>query len=88
MGKRLGKEILVMPLPPKTKLMKHVEAEQKRQLKELLRDFNRIGLTATAEELGVSNATLGAWLQKLGITKRRVALAPGETLEVKRIAKQ
>ena len=32
----------------------------------------------------VSKATLGYWLLKLGINVRRVALAPGETLEVKR----
>ena len=42
-------------------------------------------LSATADELGVSKATLGYWLLKLGINVRRVALAPGETLEVKRI---
>ena len=47
---------------------------------------NEIGLSATAEELGVSKATLGYWLLKLGINVRRVALAPGETLEVKRIS--
>ena len=32
----------------------------------------------------MSKATLGYWLPKLGINVRRVALAPGETLEVKR----
>ena len=42
------------------------------------------GLSSTADELGVSKATLGYWLLKLGITVRRVALAPGEYLEVKR----
>ena len=42
------------------------------------------GLSASAEELGVSKATLGYWLLKLGINVRRVALAPGESLEVKR----
>ena len=45
---------------------------------------NEIGLSSTAETLGVSKATLGYWLLKLGINVRRVALAPGETLEVKR----
>ena len=43
------------------------------------------GLTATADELGVSKATLGYWLLKLGINVQRVALAPGETIEVKRV---
>ena len=42
------------------------------------------GLTATAEEIGVSKATLGYWLLKLNIRVRRVALAPGETIEIKR----
>ena len=44
------------------------------------------GISATAEELKVSKATLGYWLLKLGINVRRVALAPGETLEVKRVS--
>ncbi len=42
-------------------------------------------MSATADYLGVSKATLGYWLLKLDIIVRRVALAPGETLEVKRV---
>ena len=42
------------------------------------------GLSATADELGVSKATLGYWLLKLGINVQRVALAPGEFIEVRR----
>ena len=42
------------------------------------------GLSATAEELGVSKATLGYWLLKLGINVQRIALAPGESIEIKR----
>lgn len=54
-------------------------------LEKLLPEMiNSEGLTATATSLGVSKATLGYWLLKLGIHVRRVALAPGETLEVKR----
>ena len=41
-------------------------------------------LSATADSLGVSKATLGYWLLKLGINVQRVALAPGETIEVKK----
>ena len=71
----------------KTKLMQRVEKEHQRPLESLLPEkVNGIGLSATAEELGVSKATLGYWLLKLGISVRRVALAPGETLEVKRIS--
>ena len=71
----------------KTKLMQRVEKEHQRPLERLLPEkVNGIGLSATAEELGVSKATLGYWLLKLGISVRRVALAPGETLEVKRIS--
>ena len=42
------------------------------------------GQTATAEQLGVSKATLGYWLLKLGIDVQTVALAPGETIEIKK----
>ena len=71
----------------KTKLMQRVEKEFSRPLERLWPEkVNEVGLSATAEELGVSKATLGYWLLKLGINVRRVALAPGETLEVKRIS--
>lgn len=53
-----------------------------KMLPEMVTDY---GLTGAADQLGVSKATLGYWLLKLGINVRRVALAPGETLEVKRV---
>ena len=69
----------------KTKLMQRVEKEFQRPLERLLPEkVNEIGLSSTAEELGVSKATLGYWPLKLGINVQRVALAPGETLEIKR----
>lgn len=69
----------------KTKLMLRVEAERKQALEQLLPEMiNEKGLTATAEELGIGKATLGYWLLKLGINVRRVALAPGESVEIKR----
>jgi len=70
----------------KTKLMAKVErAHNNQPLERLLPEMlNEQGLTATAVALGVSKATLGYWLLKLGIDVRRVALAPGESLEVKR----
>ncbi len=70
----------------KTKLMAQVEASHNNQpLERLLPEMiNEHGLTATAAQLGVSKATLGYWLLKLGINVRRVALAPGEALEIKR----
>jgi len=43
------------------------------------------GLTATADYLGVSKATLAYWLLKFRIDVRRVALAPGDTMLVTRI---
>ena len=67
----------------KTKLMQDVENRFHRPLERLLPEMvNEKGLSYTALELGVSKATLGYWLLKLGISVRRVALAPGETLEV------
>ena len=69
----------------KTKLMLNLENTYQRSLERLLPEMvNEMGLSATAQELAVSKATLGYWLLKLGINVRRVALAPGETLEVKR----
>ena len=71
----------------KTKLMQRVEKDHQRPLERLLPEMvNELGLSSTADELAVSKATLGYWLLKLGINVRRVALAPGETLEVKRVS--
>ena len=71
--------------PRKTKKMTAVEDRFHQPLERMLPEMvTENGLTATADELGVSKATLGYWLLKLGINVRRVALAPGETLEVKR----
>jgi hypothetical protein len=70
----------------KTKKMTAVEDRFSQPLEKMLPEMvTEQGLTATAERLGVSKATLGYWLLKLGIHVRRVALAPGETLEVKRV---
>lgn len=69
----------------KTKLMLRVEEEKQRPLESLLPEMiNEKGLSAAADELRISKATLGYWLLKLGINVRRVAVSPGETLEVKR----
>ena len=70
----------------KTKLMLRVEREFDQPLERLLPQLvNDQGLTATADTLGVSKATLGYWMLKMGINVKRVAVAPGEILEVKRI---
>ena len=71
----------------KMKKMAAVEERFQQPLEKMLPVMvTEQGLSATAKELGVSKATLGYWLLKLRIDVRRVALAPGETLEVKRIA--
>ena len=71
----------------KTKKMVAVEERFQRTLEKMLPELvTEQGLTATAEQFGVSKATLGYWLLKLGINVRRVALAPGESIEVKRVS--
>ena len=71
----------------KTKKMVGVESELGRPLEKVLPEMvTELGLSATADELEVSIATLSYWLLKLGINVRRVALAPGETLEIKRVS--
>ena len=69
----------------KTKLMRRVEDRHGQPLEQLLCDrINAVGLTDCAKELGVGNATVGYWCLKLGIEVRRVAVSPGETIEVRR----
>ena len=69
----------------KTKKMAAVEEKYGQPLEKMLPEMvTEQGLSATADYLGVSKATLGYWLLKLGINVRRVALAPGESLEIKR----
>ena len=71
----------------KTNLMLRVEKEFDRPLERLLPELvNEQGLTATADAIGVSKATLGYWMLKLGINVRRVAVALGQVLEIKRSA--
>ncbi len=70
----------------KSKMMIQVEERFQQQLEEMLPALvTEQGLSVTANQLGVSKATLGYWLLKLGINVQRVALAPGDTLEVKRV---
>ena len=84
MGRLNQREEILMA--KKTKLMAAVEAKINQPLEKVLPEMvTEQGLSATADELGVTKATLGYWLLKLGINVRRVALAPGETLEVKRV---
>lgn len=69
----------------KTKKMAVVEERFQQPLERMLPEMvTEWGLSSTADQLGVSKATLGYWLLKLGINVRRVALAPGESIEVKR----
>ena len=69
----------------KSKKMRAVEDRFSQPLEKMLPEMvTERGLSATADHLGVSKATLAYWLLKLGIHVRRVALAPGETLEVRR----
>ena len=71
----------------KTPKMLVAEKRLRRPLESALPEMvNEMGLTGAAKRLGVSKATLSYWLLKLGIEVRRVALAPGETIEIKRIS--
>ena len=70
----------------KTKKMLAVESKFDQPLEKMLPGMvTDMGLTATADHLGVSKATLGYWLLKLGISVQRIALAPGDTIKVTRV---
>jgi hypothetical protein len=63
-----------------------VEERFRKPLEKMLPEMvTEQGLTATADYLGVSKATLAYWLLKFRIDVRRVALAPGDTMEVNRL---
>ena len=69
----------------KTKKMVAVEQRFDQPLEKMLPELvTEQGLSATADQLGVSKATLGYWLLKLRINVHRIALAPGDSLEVTR----
>ena len=68
-----------------SKLMRTVSERYQRPLEKMLPEMmNEKGLSGTADELGISNATLAYWMLKLGLNTRRVTLAQGESLEIKR----
>ena len=69
----------------KSKRMLEVEEEFGQALESLLPPMiTSRGLTKTAKEIGVSKATLGYWVRTLGMTQRRITLAPGERLKIVR----
>ena len=69
----------------KTKKMLEVESRMGQPLERMLPEMvTKHGLSDTAWKLGVSKATLGYWLLKMDIIVRRVALAPGESLVIRR----
>ena len=65
------------PRRKKTRKMLEAEARLGRRLEDALPEMlTEMGLSATADRLGVSKATLGYWLLKLGIEGRRYYLRP------------
>lgn len=71
----------------KTKKMVLAERKLRRPLEKALPEIvNDVGLTGAAKRLGVSKATLSYWLLKLEIKIERVALAPGEEIEIRRVS--
>ena len=71
----------------KTAKMLGVEKNFYRELEKIIPELvNELGLTGAANQLGVGKATLSYWMLKLGIQFRKVALAPGENIEIKRLS--
>ena len=67
----------------KSKKMLKIEQGLDKPLEEALPELvTNLGLTGAANELGVGKATLNYWLLKFGISVRRVALKPGESLNI------
>ena len=67
----------------KSKKMIEVEGSIGKPLEEVLPTLvTELGLTGAAKKLGLGKATLNYWLLKFGISVRRVALRPGDSLEI------
>ena len=67
----------------RTRKMIEVEGRYQQPLVEMLPQMlTSQGLAKTALELGVSKATVGIWIVKLGIELRYVALRPGESITI------
>jgi len=63
--------------------MIEVEGSIGKPLEEVLPTLvTELGLTGAAKKLGLGKATLNYWLLKFGISVRRVALRPGDSLEI------
>ena len=69
----------------KTKKMRAVEERHNTTLEELLpRLITDMGMSAAADHIGVSKATMGYWLLKLDLVTRRVVTRKGERIFVER----
>ena len=67
----------------KSKKMLQIEGSIGKPLEDALPSLvTELGLTGAANKLGLGKATLNYWLLKFGISVRRVALKPGDRLEI------
>lgn len=64
--------------------MRQVEDRYNQPLEKLLpRMYNEMGLPRMADVLHVSRSTVWYWMLRYGVELKKVALAPGETLETR-----
>ena len=74
-------------MPRKSLRMREVEREYGKSLEVLIPELvNVSNQSETAELFGISKATLGYWMLKLGIRMARKATLPGEILQVAKIS--
>lgn len=81
-----GKKVTKMLMKLKTPFMMEVERKHKLPLERLLPEtFNQLGLVGTAQKLEVPKSTVQNWMNRLGITVKRVTVRRGDTLEIRRV---
>ena len=72
----------------KTRLMKQVESRYHKPLEKLLPElYNKRGLPGMSAELGISKGTVWYWMLRFGVNVRRIAVGPGEELEVHHVSR-
>jgi len=69
----------------KTRHMRLIEYRYRQPLEKLLAPLvTELGLTVASERLEISRAGLNYWMLRFGIRMVRVAVGPGDVLEIKR----
>ena len=77
-----------MPLP-NTRLVKEIRANWQEPLEQVIANLaTEHGVAEAARRLGIHRHTLTYWLIKQGTRINHIFLAPGDTIEIKKVSRK